>query len=128
MAVFWFLLISLVVVIAAITLAVVGSIDGDGRKGVARGGLTDAHPDRLHEPLPLSREVTRADVDALRLPTAARGYRMQEVDEVLDRLGVELAERDARIAELESALAGAPAGVWAGGAEPRDHQAQDDDR
>lgn len=31
---------------------------------------------------------------------------MLDVDEVLDRLGAELAERDARIAELESSLAG----------------------
>jgi hypothetical protein len=38
-----------------------------------------------------------------------RGYRMADVDEVLGRLGAELAERDARIAELESALAGAQA-------------------
>jgi hypothetical protein len=34
---------------------------------------------------------------------------MEQVDDVLDRLGAELAERDARIAELESALAGAQA-------------------
>ncbi len=48
-------------------------------------------------------------MEALRLPTGARGYRMREVDDVLDRLGAELAERDARIAELQSALAGAQA-------------------
>lgn len=108
---FWFLLISLVVVVAAITLAVVGSIDGGGPADPARGGLADAHPDRLHEPLPRSRPVTRADVDGLRLPTAVRGYRMQEVDDVLDRLGVELAERDERIAALESELARAGGAV-----------------
>ncbi len=33
---------------------------------------------------------------------ALRGYRMDEVDDVLDRLGAELALRDARIAELEA--------------------------
>ncbi|CAM5329590.1 hypothetical protein STANM309S_02526 [Streptomyces tanashiensis] len=55
--------------------------------------------------------MDRADVEALRLPVAARGYRMADVDDVLVRLGAELAERDARIAELEEALAGAaPAG------------------
>ncbi|MFE4058262.1 hypothetical protein ACFXP3_18550, partial [Streptomyces sp. NPDC059096] len=48
-------------------------------------------------------------VEALRLPVGARGYRMADVDDVLSRLGAELAERDARIAELESALAGAQA-------------------
>jgi DivIVA domain-containing protein len=46
-------------------------------------------------------------VDGLRFPLAARGYRMADVDDALSRLGAELAERDARIADLESALAGA---------------------
>ncbi|NLU67308.1 cell division protein DivIVA [Streptomyces sp. HNM0574] len=104
---FWFLLISLVVVVAAVTLAVMGSSDGPGR--TAEGGLADAPPDLLDEPLPADRPVARADLDGLRLPVAARGYRMRQVDDVLDRLGAELAERDARIAELESALAGARA-------------------
>lgn len=116
---FWFLLISLVVVVAAITLAVVGSIDGDGRTDAVRGGLADAPPDRLHEPLPYTRPVARADVDRMRLPTAVRGYRMQEVDEVLDRLGAELAERDERIADLESELSRVRAGK-------QDHARADD--
>jgi DivIVA domain-containing protein len=103
--VFWFLLITLVAVVAAVTFAVVGSGDGGG----AHGGLADAAPDRLVDPLPADRPLTRADVDALRLPLGARGYRMREVDDVLDRLAAELAERDARIAELEAALAGAQA-------------------
>lgn len=112
---FWFLLISLAVVVAAVTLAVVSS-GGDGPGGAASGGLTDAWPDQLDEPLPAGRPVSRADVDGLRLPVTARGYRMQQVDDVLDRLGAELAERDARIAELESALAGAQAAAMGRGA------------
>ncbi|GGO50099.1 hypothetical protein GCM10012287_29090 [Streptomyces daqingensis] len=114
MAVFWFLLISLVVVVAAVTLAVVGS--GAERGGTASGGLADSWPDQLDEPLPAARPVSRADVDELRLPVTARGYRMQQVDDVLDRLGAELAERDARIAELEAALAGAQAAAMGSGA------------
>ncbi|HET6634011.1 MAG TPA: DivIVA domain-containing protein [Streptomyces sp.] len=109
---FWFLLISLVVVIAAVALAVLGSGDGHGR--TATGGLADTEPDRLEDPLPPDRPLGRADVEALRLPTGARGYRMREVDDVLDRLGAELAERDARIAELRSALAGAQAAARGG--------------
>ncbi|OEU85494.1 cell division protein DivIVA [Streptomyces abyssalis] len=111
---FWFLLISLAVVVAAVTLAVVGST-GEGRGGTATGGLADAPPDQLDEPLPAGRPVSRVDVDGLRLPVTARGYRMQQVDDVLDRLGAELAERDARIAELESALAGAQAAAMGRG-------------
>lgn len=107
---FWFLLIALVVVVAAVTLAVLGSGgggDGHEARGGVSGGLEDAPPDRLEEPLPQQRPVRRTDLDQLRLQVGLRGYEMREVDDVLDRLGAELAERDARIAELESALAGA---------------------
>ncbi|MDI3407785.1 hypothetical protein [Streptomyces cavernicola] len=98
---FWFLLIALVVVVAAVTLAVVG--------GGESTALPDAEPERLTDPLPVTRPVHRADVEALRLPLALRGYRMLDVDDALSRLGAELAERDARIAELEASLAGAQA-------------------
>nr|WSZ98317.1 DivIVA domain-containing protein [Streptomyces sp. NBC_00857] len=99
--VFLFLLIAMVVVVAAVTLAVVGGGD--------RALLPETTPEQLVDPLPATRPVGRADVDALRLPVGMRGYRMADVDDVLSRLGAELAERDARIAELESALAGAQA-------------------
>ncbi|MEV7427260.1 hypothetical protein [Streptomyces sp. NPDC091212] len=99
--VFLFLLIAMVIVVAAVTLAVVGG--GDSTV------LPDVPPEQLVDPLPVTRPVGRADVEALRLPVGARGYRMADVDEVLGRLGAELAERDARIAELEAALAGAQA-------------------
>ncbi|MFD4944824.1 hypothetical protein ACFVYE_26660 [Streptomyces sp. NPDC058239] len=98
---FWFLLLAMVVVVAAVTLAVVGG----GKSAV----LQDVAPEQLTDPLPATRPVGRADVEALRLPVAVRGYRMTDVDEALGRLGAELAERDARIAELQSALAGAQA-------------------
>ncbi|MER5769247.1 DivIVA domain-containing protein [Streptomyces sp. NPDC001985] len=98
---FLFLLITMVVVVGAVTLAVVGGGDG--------AALPEAGPDRVIDPLPVNRPVGRADVEAVRLPVTVRGYRMAEVDDVLGRLGAELAERDARIAELESALAGAQA-------------------
>ncbi|WP_062206915.1 DivIVA domain-containing protein [Streptomyces sp. NBRC 109706] len=100
---FWFLMVAMVVVIAAVTLAVLSS--GDGTGAPATGGLRDADPDRPADPLPLDRPVAPADVVRVRLPVAPRGYRMVEVDDVLDRLAAELAERDARIADLQQALA-----------------------
>ncbi|MFF6905871.1 cell division protein DivIVA [Streptomyces sp. NPDC012389] len=109
MRVFWFLLLTMVVVVTAVTLAVVG--------GGGSAVLQDVEPQRFTDPLPATRPVGRADVEALRLPMAARGYRMADVDEALSRLGAELAERDARIAELEAALAGAQASAVSAGAD-----------
>ena len=64
-------------------------------------GLQDVEPDRsLAGSLPEG-DVDRAEVDGLRFTLALRGYRMDEVDAVLDRLVDELETRDARIAELE---------------------------
>ncbi|MZF89224.1 DivIVA domain-containing protein [Streptomyces sp. SID5643] len=106
MVMFLFLVVALAVVVAAVTLAVVG--------GGENGPLPEAAPERLRDPLPPDRPVDRADVEGLRFPLAARGYRMADVDDALSRLGAELAERDARIADLESALAGARSGSGRG--------------
>lgn len=99
---FWFLMVAMVVVIAAVTLAVLSS--GDGTGAPATGGLRDVEPDRPADPLPLERPLAPADLIRVRLPVAPRGYRMAEVDDVLDRVAAELAERDARIADLRRAL------------------------
>ncbi|MEU1089441.1 DivIVA domain-containing protein [Streptomyces sp. NPDC005576] len=96
---FLFLLLAMVVVVGAVTLAVVGGGD--------RAVLLDTAPECLTDPLPVNRPLVTADLEKLRLPMAVRGYRMADVDEALDRVAAELAERDARIADLESALSGA---------------------
>ncbi|MFJ8541411.1 DivIVA domain-containing protein [Streptomyces sp. NPDC093586] len=101
MVMFLFLVVALAVVVAAVTLAVVSGDDS--------GPLPEAGPDQLRDPLPPDRPVGRADVERLRFPLVLRGYRMADVDDALGRLGAELSERDARIADLESALAGARA-------------------
>ncbi|WP_307544459.1 DivIVA domain-containing protein [Streptomyces sp. V3I8] len=102
MFMFLFLVVALVVVVGAVTLAVLGG-GGDGNGGA----LPEVAPERLRDPLPPDRPVHRGDVEALRFPLTLRGYRMADVDDALSRVGAELAERDARIADLEAALAGA---------------------
>jgi len=55
--------------------------------------------------------VRPEDLAAVRFAVALRGYRMQEVDRVLDDAREALAARDARIADLQrvvAALGGAP--------------------
>lgn len=103
-ALFWFMLIALVAVVAAVALVALG----------AGGELSEAEPDRLRHPLPPDRPVHRADLAALRFPLVLRGYRMTDVDDVLDRVAAELAHRDARIAELEARLAGQRAAAVSG--------------
>jgi DivIVA domain-containing protein len=71
------------------------------------GGLPEAGPDDVEVDLPDDRPISEADVAALRLPVALRGYRMSDVDDLLDRVAAELAERDARIRDLEAAARGA---------------------
>lgn len=50
--------------------------------------------------------LSAADIEELRFAVAPRGYRMDQVDTAMDRLGQALAGRDDRIAELESKLNG----------------------
>ncbi|HVE74390.1 MAG TPA: DivIVA domain-containing protein [Mycobacteriales bacterium] len=72
-------------------------------------GLAPAEPDRPDLDLPEGL-LQPEDVGAVRVGVALRGYRMAEVDEVLERLGRELAERDARLATLTGQPAGGAPG------------------
>jgi DivIVA domain-containing protein len=68
---------------------------------VGRGGsMTQFQPDWPGQPLPQDRPVRASDLADARFSVAFRGYRMAEVDEALDRLAVEIAQRDERIQEL----------------------------
>lgn len=120
MVLFLFLVVALVAVVAAVTLAAVG--------GGESGALPEAAPELFADPLPPDRPVGRDDVESLRFPMAVRGYRMADVDDALGRLGAELAERDARIAQLESALAGAARAKGLGSHRHAPEDAPGDDR
>lgn len=62
--------------------------------------LAEAPPDAAYSTLPPG-PLQPQDVSAVRFDMALRGYRMSEVDEVLQRLVGELRSRDERIAALE---------------------------
>ncbi|GAB3586607.1 DivIVA domain-containing protein [Calidifontibacter terrae] len=87
-------LIVLLVVVAGVAVAAV--------MGRFSGHLDDAVHTTPFEPLPAG-PVTADDVAALRFDQTVRGYRMGQVDDVLDRLRAELLERDAEIARLRGA-------------------------
>ena len=84
-----FLLLALGV-LAAIALVAAGRGDA----------LAEAEPDVRPVGLP-DDELTPGDLAAVRFPAVLRGYRMADVDAVIERAAAELALRDARIAELQ---------------------------
>jgi DivIVA domain-containing protein len=61
-----------------------------------------ADPQRSPVELPDDRDVVGDDVRALRISVAFRGYRMSEVDWLLDQFAQVLDERDAEIAALRA--------------------------
>lgn len=89
-------LLSVLVVLVAGAVAALAV----GRVG---GGMSVSMPEAVHttghDVLPVG-DLTRADIVSVRFDRAARGYRMDQVDAVLDRLADELARRDERIDEL----------------------------
>jgi len=92
-------------VLLLVVLAVIGGI---AVVAAGRGGsLPEPDPDRATTGTLADDEVDRTHVDGLRFTLAVRGYRMDEVDEVLDKLVDELDRRGERIRELEE-QGGAP--------------------
>jgi DivIVA domain-containing protein len=66
--------------------------------------LVDAPRDRPDPDLPADGRVRADDLERVRFGMALRGYRMSEVDDLLDRVAAELRERDERIRELEAGV------------------------
>lgn len=93
-----------VVAVGAALFGIAAAVFGRGEE------LAPLAPGATPTKLPPAGEILGDDVRELRFPQAVRGYRMADVDWVLDRLADEVdrsgAERDvllARIAELETA-------------------------
>ncbi|WP_299166111.1 DivIVA domain-containing protein [uncultured Arthrobacter sp.] len=73
-----------------------GSLGGEPK---ALPGLVDPTPSL--PPVLLPEHPSASDVGRIRFSLGLRGYRMDQVDEVLDSLAVALAERDALIEALQ---------------------------
>jgi DivIVA domain-containing protein len=103
-----FFLVFLAIVLIGAT-ALIGTDLGAGMLRRKRGGVPlarDGFNDGFDEPvasLPpvlLPDHATPADVDHVRFALGLRGYRMDQVDQVLDELRDQLAARDRKIADL----------------------------
>jgi DivIVA domain-containing protein len=91
-------------VLAAVGVLVVGALLFLGAALLMGRGETSppAEPDRSPVELPVARPVTGDDVRELRMTVTVRGYRMSEVDWLLEQLARTLDERDAELAELRA--------------------------
>jgi DivIVA domain-containing protein len=96
--------VPLVFVIAGLAVVLLVALLAVGRMGA----LPSASPDLAPLNLPQDRELRAADVTGVRFAVGLRGYRMDQVDIVLERLAVDVHEKDARIALLERQLGSGP--------------------
>lgn len=84
------------ILVAAVLFGIAGLVFGRGEQLPPLPSATTATV------LPAS-GVTGADVEALKFAQVLRGYKTSEVDWVLDRLGAELDELRAEVADLRAA-------------------------
>src|SRR5580765_7112938 len=83
-AMYWLQLVVIVALLAAVGWLAIGG----------GGHMSEPVPDRPDLALPDEGLLARDDVDRVRFSVGARGYRMDEVDDVLDRLAHEIELRE----------------------------------
>ena len=83
-----------VVAVAALGVAAMAAAGGMGQ--MSRDPVYDTY----RQDLPTGGALTAEELKSIRFGVTLRGYAMAQVDDLLDRLALEIAERDALIAEL----------------------------
>jgi DivIVA domain-containing protein len=83
-----------VVAVAALGVAAMAAAGGMGH--MSRDPVYDTY----RQDLPTGGALTAEELRNVRFGVTLRGYAMAQVDDLLDRLALEIAERDALIAEL----------------------------
>jgi DivIVA domain-containing protein len=74
-----------------VALLVVAVIGGIVVAAAGRGGsMAEAYDDRPDSRVPADRRLTAQDLRRVRFGTVLRGYRMSEVDALLDRIAAEM--------------------------------------
>jgi DivIVA domain-containing protein len=87
----WFIA---VVAVAALGVAAMAAAGGMGQ--MSKEPVYDTY----RQDLPIGGALTAEELKNIRFGVTLRGYAMAQVDDLLDRLALEIAERDALIAEL----------------------------
>ncbi len=96
----WVWVLVIVVVVGVVVVVAVGRDEA----------LAEVHDDRPDVTIPVGRLLTAEDLRDVRLNTAVRGYRMDEVDSLLRRLQADLRARELQDAEAPSDNGGEEAG------------------
>ena len=81
----WFWVVVLVLVIGAVAVLAAGRDDS----------MSEAYEDRPDRTIPAGRALTSDDLQRVRFSSALRGYRMDEVDALIDRIAADLVAREA---------------------------------
>jgi len=95
--------VSTVLIVLALALVAGVAAFATGRAG----RMADAPPDIEPVDLPDDRLLLSRDVDRTRFAIGLRGYRMDQVDAVLDRLSTDLEQREGYLDDLTAALVAA---------------------
>jgi DivIVA domain-containing protein len=112
----WFFAILVVALMGGVAVVAVGG----------GGSMAETYDDRPDSRVPADGPLGSADLRAVRFSTAFRGYRMSEVDALLDRLAAELEPEPARAAleprveSSEEPVQGPAPGSLPGPGDPRD--------
>jgi DivIVA domain-containing protein len=83
--VIWFWVVVLVLVIGAVAVLAAGRDDS----------MSEAYEDRPDRTIPAGHALTSDDLQRVRFSSALRGYRMDEVDALIDRIAADLVAREA---------------------------------
>jgi DivIVA domain-containing protein len=100
----WFIA---VIAVAALGVAAMAAAGGMGQMS------SEPVHDTYRQDLP-DHPLTAEDIGSLRFGVTLRGYAMAQVDDVLARLGREIADRDAEITALRAETDGGPRRAVAG--------------
>jgi DivIVA domain-containing protein len=82
----WFWVVVIVVVIGAVVVIAIGRDDN----------MSEVYDDRPDLGVPAGRPLTADDLRQLKFSTAVRGYRMDEVDALIERIQADLVNREHR--------------------------------
>jgi DivIVA domain-containing protein len=103
----FFLVFLAILLVGAVLWAGAGSGLGLFRRGSNNAGPLDGgfeQPPANLPPVLLPAEAAPEDVDRVRFSLGLRGYRMDQVDQVLDELRDQLAAKDEELRELRARL------------------------